>query len=568
MDACSTTDVLICGAGAAGLTLALDLARRGVSLRIVEKGQQPFQGSRGKGIQPRTLEVFEDLGIVDRIAAAGGLYPTLREYRDDGSYSDSAVVEDAKPTPAEPYTMPLMVPQFLTERVMRTRLTELGTQVEFGRELVSFEQDETGITARVASNAEPEVIRARYLVGADGGRSFIRQALDIGFPGKTLDIRAVVADLHLTGLTRDAWHRFGEGDMDKQLALCPLLGTDLFQLQAPVPLDGDIDVSVAGLQSMIATRSGRSDIRVQSVSWASAYKMSARLADHYRSGRIFLVGDAAHVHPPTGGQGLNTSVQDAYNLGWKLAAVLSGASDALLDTYEAERRPIAAGILGLSTRLLDAHKRGDMRRGREVRQLDLAYPESALALEEAGKLDLAFERMQLVAPEKSVGYPPARLTASVNARLANTRQRCDLYSTEPCRSACTSTPSAAFWAAASIAAASSFLPVQPASTPFARTALVPAPVTPIDALEQAPLPSSVTAAATPTTANREAGCGNFMYAAPVLAGSTGTRTSTRISSSPTAVVINPLNQSSTFTVRRPLAPSHTISAPSAMIAAG
>src|SRR5206468_8018393 len=120
--------------------------------------------------------------------------------------------------------------------------------------------------------------------------------------------------------------------------------------------------------------------------------------------------------------------------------------------------------------------------------------------------------------QRRIGYPPARLTASVNARLANTRQRCDLYSTEPCRSACTSTPSAAFCAAASIAAASSFLPVQPASTPFARTALVPAPVTPIDALEQAPLPSSVTAAATPTTANREAGCGNFMYAAPVLAG--------------------------------------------------
>jgi len=132
---------------------------------------------------------------------------------------------------------------------------------------------------------------------------------------------------------------------------------------------------------MVAERTGRDDIRIQSVSWASAFTMNARLADHYRVGRVFLVGDAAHIHPPTGGQGLNTSVQDAYNLGWKLAAVAGGAPDALLDSYEEERRPIAAGMLGLATRLLDAAKRGEMRRGREVHQLDLGYAGSSLALE-------------------------------------------------------------------------------------------------------------------------------------------------------------------------------------------
>jgi len=120
---------------------------------------------------------------------------------------------------------------------------------------------------------------------------------------------------------------------------------------------------------------------VHDVLWASPYVMNARLADSYRSGRVFLVGDAAHIHPPTGAQGLNTSVQDAYNLGWKLTAVLGGTPDALLDTYEAERRPIAAAMLGLSTGLLEAAKRGDMRRGREVQQLDLAYPTSSLAFE-------------------------------------------------------------------------------------------------------------------------------------------------------------------------------------------
>ena len=221
----------------------------------------------------------------------------------------------------------------------------------------------------------------RYLVGADGGRSFVRHALDIGFPGKTLGVRAVVADVVLTGLGRDAWHRFNEGSMERQMSLCPLAGTELFQLQAPIPLEGDVDLSAEGLTGMVAERTGRDDIAIRSVSWASAFNMNARLADRYRVGRVFLAGDAAHTHPPTGGQGLNTSVQDAYNLGWKLAAVLGGAPDALLDSYEEERRPIAASMLGLATKLLDAAKRGEMRRGREVHQLDLGYPESSLALE-------------------------------------------------------------------------------------------------------------------------------------------------------------------------------------------
>jgi hypothetical protein len=147
-------------------------------------------------------------------------------------------------------------------------------------------------------------------------------------------------------------------------------------------LDGEIDLSAEGLTAMIVSRTGRSDVRIHSVPWASIYNMNARLADRFRVGRVFLAGDAAHVHPPTGGQGLNTSVQDSYNLGWKLAAVLGGAPEALLATYEAERRPIAAGMLGLSTKLLDElKKRGGMRRGRETQQLDLGYADSPLSLE-------------------------------------------------------------------------------------------------------------------------------------------------------------------------------------------
>ncbi|MGR3885707.1 FAD-dependent oxidoreductase [Pseudomonas sp. 1152_12] len=378
-------DVLICGAGAAGLTLAIDLARRGITFRLVEKNQQPFHGSRGKGLQPRSQEIFEDLGILDRLFAVGGVYPTERRYRDDGSYSDANSIESQAPTAAEPYQQPLMVPQFLTERVMRERLLELGHRTQFGCELVAFEQDAEGVTAQLVGQAGPESLRVRWLVGADGGRSFVRHALDIGFPGKTLGVRALVADVQLSGLSAECWHRFGEGDVLRQIAVCPLAGTELFQIQAPIPLEAEMDLSAEGLTAFVASRTGRDDIQVHAVSWASAYSMNARLADHYRVGQVFLVGDAAHIHPPTGGQGLNTSVQDAYNLGWKLAAVANGAAQTLLDSYEEERRPIAASVLGLSTQLLDNLQRGDMRRGREVHQLDLGYAHASLALGRAGQ---------------------------------------------------------------------------------------------------------------------------------------------------------------------------------------
>ncbi|WP_215764575.1 FAD-dependent oxidoreductase [Gluconobacter sp. P1D12_c] len=373
------TDVLISGAGAAGLTLAIDLARRGISFRLIEQNAQPFSGARGKGIQPRTMEIFEDLGIVDRMAAAGGSYPPLCQYRPDGTHKMSLLTEaDVFPAPAEPYAAPLMLPQFATEAVMRERLAELGHHPHFGTQLVGFQPDNDGVTARIEQQGGEQVIRARFLVGTDGGRSFVRHALAIDFPGEALGVRAIVADVRLEGLDRSAWHRFQFDSPETQVMICPLAGTNLFQIQAPVALDGEVDLSPAGLTALIEDRTGRGDITVRSVSWSSVYTMSARLADRYRIGRVFLAGDAAHVHPPTGGQGLNTSVQDAYNLGWKLASVLSGASEALLDSYEAERRPIALNMLRLATRLLGEVKQGTMRRDREVRQLDLGYRGSSL----------------------------------------------------------------------------------------------------------------------------------------------------------------------------------------------
>jgi 2-polyprenyl-6-methoxyphenol hydroxylase-like FAD-dependent oxidoreductase len=375
-------DVLICGAGATGLTLALDLARRGIAFRIIDRLAAPFPGSRGKSLQPRTLEVFEDLGVLERVMGLGSPYPPKRAWAADGSCVDSVLVEPRAPTAAEPYGEPLLLAQFMTEGVLRARLRELGHGVEFGVALERLDQDADAVRALLRGTGGSSTVRARYLVGADGGRSTVRHVVDIDFPGAPLDACAAVADVQLGGLARDAWHVFNEGAPDL-LALCPLPGTDLFSMMAALPCDAAPDLSAAGLAALIGARSRRTDIAVGAVPWASTFRMGARLAARYRSGRVFLAGDAAHVHPPAGAQGLNTSVQDAYNLGWKLAAALApgnaAIADALLDSYEAERRPVGADLLALSTRLLQAAQRGDLRRDRAVRQLDLAYRASPLA---------------------------------------------------------------------------------------------------------------------------------------------------------------------------------------------
>lgn len=394
------TDILIVGAGAAGLTLAIDLARRGVAFRLIDKAERPFEGSRGKGVQPRSQEVYEDLGVLPAMLALGAApYPVVRTYGRDG-FVDEPMSEARAPTPAEPFASPLMLPQMLTEEALRRRLAELGHAPEFGHELLGVEDGADGVVARILTGEAEETANVRWLIGADGGRSFVRHALAIDFPGQTLPYRALVADLAINGLSRDAWHRWGGGD-EGPISLCPLAGTNLFQLQAGLAA-GDPDISAGSLADLIARRTGRDDIAVHGVAWGSAYGMNARLADRYRVGHVLLAGDAAHVHPPTGGQGLNTSVQDAYNLGWKLAAVLAGAPESLIDTYEEERRPVAAGVLGLSQKLLTAAREpSGMRRGRESHELDLSYAGSSLAL------DLSAEPGRVAAGDRAPDAPCA-----------------------------------------------------------------------------------------------------------------------------------------------------------------
>ncbi|MEV7445545.1 FAD-dependent oxidoreductase [Streptomyces sp. NPDC091204] len=370
------TDVLIVGAGPTGLALAIDLARRGVDALVVERAGALFPGSRGKGLQPRTLEVLDDLGVHDAIRAAGASYPVGVIWQDGVRTGEHRMFDAVEPTEGAPYAEPWMVPQWRTQEILAARLAELGGEITFGRELAGIGQDPEGVTATFVSGPP---VRARYAVAADGGRSTVRRALGIGMTGESVDPSPMlVADVRIEGLDRDHMHVFPPAEGGGYLAIWPLASTDEFQVVAAFPEGTEPDLSLDGIRKVVGARSHLAPGDVTEVRWASDFRPRAAMADRFRDGRVFLAGDSAHVHSPAGGQGLNTSVQDAYNLGWKLAAVLRGEAHAsLLDSYEEERLPVAAEMLGLSTRI----HRGEARRGEATRQLGIGYRTSALAVE-------------------------------------------------------------------------------------------------------------------------------------------------------------------------------------------
>ncbi|MET8529400.1 FAD-dependent monooxygenase [Micromonospora sp. NPDC005172] len=375
--------VLVVGAGPTGLTLACELARRDIPVRIIEAAAEPRAGSRGKGMQPRTLEVLDDLGLAAAAVANGRFRMLLRKYLPNGeTITHEVLANAAEPSAATPYTRPLMIAQYRTEALLRTRLAEFGVQVEQNTRLLRFSQDEAGVSAWLDADGAEAEVRVAYLVGCDGGSSLVRKQSGIAFVGETdEDSRWLVADVELAGLDRDFWyqwiHASGAG-----LALCPLPGINAFQLQTAVPADSATTLSTDAMQALISDISGRADILIQHVRWQSIWRANARLAERYRVGRIFLAGDAAHVHTPAGAQGMNTGIQDAYNLGWKLAHAVSGAPDALLDTYQEERQPVALDVLGLSAKMFGGGlatvlpKDGQQQ---SVTQLGVRYPTSSLS---------------------------------------------------------------------------------------------------------------------------------------------------------------------------------------------
>lgn len=379
--ATETIDVLVVGAGPSGTALAIDLARRGLKIRIIDKQPAAFTGSRAKGLQPRSLEMLEDFGVLERVVAAGGDYPLLGIHL--GPFTlPWRMIKRSKPTEDRPYPNTWMVPQFRTDSILHARLAELGPRIDFGTELASLQQDDGTVTATVRAGGAEQSITARYLVGADGGASRVRSAMGIGFTGETDDSdRWIIVDAETTGLSRSRWHIW-PGKGGKMTAACPLPDTELFQWMIRIDVNDPAKLDPDDLQARVRSRTGNANIRLGKNHWSTVFRPNIRLAQAYRKGRVFLTGDAAHVHTPAGGQGLNTGIQDSYNLGWKLGQALAGAGEALLDTYQAERQPIADEMLARSTKRYKAIGKPSsdaIRRTADERQLELSYRDGPLA---------------------------------------------------------------------------------------------------------------------------------------------------------------------------------------------
>jgi 2-polyprenyl-6-methoxyphenol hydroxylase-like FAD-dependent oxidoreductase len=352
---------------------------------------QPSPGSRGKGLQPRTLEIFDDLGVVEEVLTWGIPGIRLRSQRAGQPPEDSDPQGAQVPTPSVPYPKGVIIPQWRTERILRERLASLGVQVEQSTEVVSFEQVAQGV--QVTLNDAPP-IAVDYLIGCDGGHSVVRKVLGVGFAGETADTAAmIIGDVEVTGLPADRWYMwFGNHGF---ISLCPFAGVSSWQLQAvadPLP-----EPSLPAFRQIFADVAGLPGVTLDNPTWQSTYRVNERMVDSFRAGRVFLAGHAAHVHSPAGGLGMNTGIQDACNLGWKLAAVLRGEADEdLLDTYQEERLRIAAWTLSTSNSRLQglmsgfsAGRNGFLTQGGpEVRQLGLGYRWSSLAHESMPREDL------------------------------------------------------------------------------------------------------------------------------------------------------------------------------------
>jgi len=341
--------VLIVGAGPTGLVLALWLTRLGVGVRIIDKTSEPGTTSRALAVQARTLEFYRQLGLADAIVERGRKAVAVNLWVSGKRAARAFFGEMGAEISPFPYA--LVFPQDEHERLLISCLSSMGVEVERRTELLSFEEAGDHVLANLKKpDGMVEACRATWIAGCDGARSTVRDALKIGFPGGEYDHLFYVADVKGSGEVMNSEIHVGL-DTSDFLAIFPLWETGRARLVGTVRdeagqrrknLSWD-DVSKRVIEWM--------DIKVESVNWFSTYRVHHRVADHFRKGRAFLLGDAAHIHSPVGGQGMNTGIGDAVNLAWKLAAVLQGrAHESLLDSYEPERIAFARRLLATTDR--------------------------------------------------------------------------------------------------------------------------------------------------------------------------------------------------------------------------
>jgi len=330
------TDVLIVGAGPTGLVLALWLARVGVRVRIVDKTAEAGTTSRAMAVQARTLEFYTQLGIADAVVAAGRKTMAANMWVTGKRVAHVVLGEIG--TGLSPFPYALTFPQDEHERLLIARLAEAGVEVERQTELLRFEETADGVIGHLRhADGKEETCTAAYIAGCDGARSTIREALEIGFPGGTYEHMFYVADVQASGESINGELHVAL-DRTDFLVVFPLKGDGRARLIGTIRQELEAQAEKLTWEDVNSRVIEWFRIDVEKVNWFSTYRVHHRVADRFRKGRAFLLGDAAHIHSPVGGQGMNTGIGDAVNLAWKLAAVVQGrANAALLDSYEPER---------------------------------------------------------------------------------------------------------------------------------------------------------------------------------------------------------------------------------------
>jgi 2-polyprenyl-6-methoxyphenol hydroxylase-like FAD-dependent oxidoreductase len=394
----STTDVLIAGAGPVGLTMACELRRRGVDCRIVDRLAQPPRYAKAVGVQPRTVELWEAMGLA---GAALDAAIELRGMIMLVNGNEASRIELSLP-PEVPYRF-FALPQYETERLLTDHLRGLGGEVERGVELTGFEQDPDGVTAALTGPDRDDTVRALYVVGADGAHSIVRKTLGLSFEGAAFPEEYMLGDVEVDwsiprGMTVRSMHRTADGATDDILVCIPLPGHGRYRMSMLVPPDLAMPADAPdGIEHGFAADRPRPTLEhiqavldrlspepvvARNLRWSSIFRISHRIVDRYTSGRAFVCGDAAHIHPPTGAQGMNTGIQDAVNLAWKLALAVRGVgASGLLESYDAERRPVGEEVVGRTVRHARSHF-GDRDDPETVMlreaQLLVAYPDSPI----------------------------------------------------------------------------------------------------------------------------------------------------------------------------------------------